>query len=479
MKFRTLSHLGFALSILTLGAAQVQAPALAGKGAPISAADRIYTGDQTSNTISVIDPSQNKVLGTINLGDPRLTDDLNPQYVRSVSSHGLGFSRDGKYIVSLSVLTNTVTVIRTSDNSIVSQTFVDRGPHEAFFSPDNRTIWIGTRGVSSVNIVDGIKGSLIGRIKTADGPSKVLFSPNGTEAYVNHIRAPVISVIDVASKTVKYNITGLADKFSSDMMLSADGGSLWAAHKMTGQVSVIDLHARKVISVLETGPETNHPNFAVVNGTTYAFVTVAALNHTKVYSQATPHTVPTYIGAIQASGIEPHGIWPSPDNTRMYVLNEHSDTMDVVDTSTLSIIDTIPIGQEGQALIYVAGAVSDVSAGTQNLGTQGLNLRTANKLIPVVSTGISSNSTPQALITIRQTDGVDMFQVIGRNLRLNGSYTASAVCSVFGGGDTRVPLVSFKASSPTKTGCGAAPQVLAFFKWFGVYDVDSLQVAED
>lgn len=464
-----------ALNLLALGQAQVQAPALAGKGGPISPSDRIYTGDQTSNTVTVIDPSQNKVLGTINLGDPRLTDDLNPQYVRSVSSHGLGFSRDGKYTVSLSVLTNTVTVIRTSDNSIVSQTYVDRGPHEAFFSADNRTIWVGTRGVSSVNIVDGLEGRLIGRIPTADGPSKVLFSPNGTVAYVNHIRAPVVSVIDVASKNVTYNITGLADTFSSDMMLSADGGSLWVAHKMTGQVSVIDLAARKVISILNTGAETNHPNFAIVNGTTYAFVTVASLNQTKVYSQATPNSPPTFVKAIQASGIEPHGIWPSPDNTRMYVLNEHSDTMDVVDTSSLAIIDTVAIGQEGQALIYVAGAVPDSNTSMKNLGTQGLGLQTANKLVPVQTT----NDTAQALVTVRQTAGVDMFQVIGRNLKLNGSYTASAVCSVCGNGNVRIPLVTFQASTPTKTGCGTAPQVLAFFKWFGVYDLDSLQVTED
>jgi YVTN family beta-propeller protein len=125
--------------------AQVQAPANFGEAPPISDSDRIYTGDQSSNTITVIKPSTGEVLGTISLGENRLTNVLNPQYVRSVNSHGLGFSRDGKYIVSLSVTSNTVTVIRCVDNSIVSQTFVDRNAHEAFFTADNRTIWVGTR----------------------------------------------------------------------------------------------------------------------------------------------------------------------------------------------------------------------------------------------------------------------------------------------------------------------------------------------
>src|SRR5262249_19956246 len=54
------------------------APAFAGQapGAPnspdiaISHRDRFYTSDQFSNTVSVIDPADNKMLGVIRLGDP-------------------------------------------------------------------------------------------------------------------------------------------------------------------------------------------------------------------------------------------------------------------------------------------------------------------------------------------------------------------------------------------------------------------------
>lgn len=106
------------------------------------------------------------------------------------------------------------------------------------------------------------------------------------------------------------------------MMLDASGNTLIAAHKMTGQISVIDTAARRVIANLTTDPETNHPNFAVINGTTHVFVTVASMNHTKVYSQASPGEIPVYLTSIPASGVEPHGIWPSPDNSRVYVLNE-------------------------------------------------------------------------------------------------------------------------------------------------------------
>ncbi|GIZ48308.1 hypothetical protein CKM354_001137500 [Cercospora kikuchii] len=461
--------------------AQAQAPALAGRGLPISSRDRIYTGDQTSNTVSVIDPNNNTVLGTISFGAARLSNNLNPQNIQSVNSHGLGFSRDGKYIVSLSTLSNTVNVIKTADNSIVTTAYVDRGPHEAFFAPDNRTIWIGTRGVSSIQILDGMNGTALSRIMTGKGPSKVLFSPDGTTAYVNHIMEPLIAVIDVQSQKVMYNITGLANVFSSDMMLSADGNRLWAAHKMSGQVSVIDVTARKVVSVLETGPETNHPNFAVVNGTTYGWVSVGSMNATRVYYQPSPDSEPIHIKDVRQSGIQPHGLWPSADNTRMYVVNEHSDTVDVIDTSSMEVVDTFSVGQEGQALIYVSNAIPSDDAASQEasrerLGKQGLGMRVESLLLPVE--GNNTKAIANAQVTIRQTSGLDMFQVIGRNLLLNGTYTVSAKCKACDQKSPRTPLVSFNASMPTASGCGSAPQVLAFFRFFDTYDLKTIVVRE-
>lgn len=446
--------------------AQIQAPAL--PGAPlISSQDRIYTGDQTSNTVTVIKPSTNEVLGTIALGDQRLTDVLGPQYLQSINSHGLGFSRDGRYICSISVSSNTVTVIKTEDNSIISQTFADRAVHEGFFSADNRTVWVASRGTSRVDIIDGLNGGIIGNVSTKPGPSKVLFSQDGKLAYVNHIRSPTLDIIDVDKRQVVQTITGLADVFSSDMMLSADGKSVWVAHKMVGKVTVIDLQNRKVVTILDTGTETNHPNFAVVNNITYGFVTVAALNETKVYRQDAPSLAPIYVGAIQSSGIEPHGLWPSPDNTRMYIVNEHSDTVDVADTATLKVIDTLNVGQEGQALIYVAEAVTSGS-GTQNLGRQGLDMRIDNSLIPVLDQRNAS-----ALVTVRSSTGLDMVQVIGRNLQPNTTYEVSASCNNCNG--IRVPLVSFTGQS-NAMGCATAPQVLSFLKFHGVYDIDTVQV---
>jgi hypothetical protein len=91
-------HLQILPAILLLGLIRNvvagQAPHLAeSPDIPISSHDRVYTGDQTSNTVSVYDPSSNRLLGVLRLGDVT-PQNLSPLYRAQLLVHGLGFSFD-------------------------------------------------------------------------------------------------------------------------------------------------------------------------------------------------------------------------------------------------------------------------------------------------------------------------------------------------------------------------------------------------
>jgi len=77
---------------------------------PISSHDRVYAADQTSNTVSVIDPAENRLLGVIRLGDP-VPGALSPLYKGQLLVHGLGYSPDSKTLAVVSVGSNSVTLI--------------------------------------------------------------------------------------------------------------------------------------------------------------------------------------------------------------------------------------------------------------------------------------------------------------------------------------------------------------------------------
>jgi len=138
---------------------------------------------------------------------------------------------------------------------------------------------------------------------------------------------------------------------------------VWITLEDTGRVQVyratppFDQRA-----LLETGPITNHVNFANNRNGKFGYVTIGGLNLVKVFRRdATPQLVATI-----AVGNLPHGIWPSGDGSRMYVAFENGGAAAALDTITNKVIADIPIGQTTQALVYIPNAVPDGS-GTENL----------------------------------------------------------------------------------------------------------------
>jgi YVTN family beta-propeller protein len=104
---------------------------------PISHRDRVYTAEQFSNTVSVTDPMDNRVLGVIRLGDP-LPGNLSPLYRGQLLVHGMGFSPDHLTLVIVSIGSNSVSFIDTETNAVKHVTYVGRSPHEAFFPADGK-----------------------------------------------------------------------------------------------------------------------------------------------------------------------------------------------------------------------------------------------------------------------------------------------------------------------------------------------------
>src|SRR5215467_10595555 len=142
------------LAVLLLATAPVsvryafagQAPAAASDpDIPISHQDRVYSAEQYSNTVSVTDPVDNKLLGSIRLGDP-LPGNLSPLYKGQLLVHGMGFSPDHRTIAVVAIGSNAVNFIDTATNSVKHVTYVGRSPHEAFYTMDGREIWVVVRG---------------------------------------------------------------------------------------------------------------------------------------------------------------------------------------------------------------------------------------------------------------------------------------------------------------------------------------------
>ncbi|MBU0783755.1 MAG: hypothetical protein KJ798_00215 [Gammaproteobacteria bacterium] len=326
--------------------------------------DRVYTADQNSNTVSVINPVTNTLLGQIKLGNQR-PDVLSPLYKGEINVHGLGFSPDHKTLIAIANGSNSVTFIDTATNKVKGVTYIGRSPHEGFFTADSKEVWAVVRGENYISVIDPITYKETRRIETTAGPGMVLFHPNGKLAFVVSSFNPVVDIIDVKSHKIVKQIK-VVSPFSPFLQFSPDFKEMWMTHKDVGKVTRIDTDKLEVKGVFDTGMITNHLAFAKVGGSTYAYITIGGENAVKVYTtDDTPKltaTIPT--GAL------PHGVWTSDDGSRVYVGLENGDAVDVIDTASNKVIARVPVGQAPQALVYVSKAVPE-GDGMANLTPRG------------------------------------------------------------------------------------------------------------
>src|SRR6202166_1774184 len=168
---------------------------------PISHRDRVYSAEQFSNTVSVTDPVDNKLLGVIRLGDP-LPASFSPLYRGQLLVHGLGFSPDHRTIAVVAIGSNAVNFIDTATNAVKHTTYVGRSPHEAFFTIDGNEVWGAVRGEDYVAVLDGKTYEEKTRIKTPNGPGMQIFSPDGKYGYVCSSFNPETDVITVADHRI-------------------------------------------------------------------------------------------------------------------------------------------------------------------------------------------------------------------------------------------------------------------------------------
>jgi hypothetical protein len=106
---RGLLKAGFLASVCLIGQTAAwagQAPGAASDpDVPVSHHDRVYSAEQFSNTVSVTDPLENRLLGVIRLGDPQPRN-FSPLYKGQVLVHGMGFSPDHKTLAVVSIGSN-------------------------------------------------------------------------------------------------------------------------------------------------------------------------------------------------------------------------------------------------------------------------------------------------------------------------------------------------------------------------------------
>ncbi|MBA3961208.1 MAG: DUF305 domain-containing protein [Chthoniobacterales bacterium] len=405
--------------------------------ATAASGDRVYTGDQTSNTVSVIDPDSNKLLGVIRLGEP-VPAALSALYRGQSLVYGIGFSPDHRTIAVVSIGSNSVTFIDTATNKVKGVVYIGRSPHEAFFTPNGKELWAMVRDEDYVSVIDPVKMKETRRIKTANGPGMVLFSPDGKYGFVPSSFTSELDVVDTKTYQVIARVPQ-ASPFSPNLAVSRDGTEVWFTLKDSGKTQVMNARPPfNILATLETGPITNHVALVDNSAGKFAYVSIGGDNVVKLFRRGEK---PELVATIPTGDL-PHGLWGSGDGKRVYVGLENQDAVSAIDTSINKVIATIPVGQQPQALVYVPNAVpnGDGRANLVPLGEAGQ----ASHLSLAPASGSAGSA--KATVSINSLGPLDLLVAAVAGLKPTSSYTLWLVAERTAPFGTREALATFKTN---------------------------------
>lgn len=316
----------------------------------------VFTADQNSNTLSIVDSEKGVFIGKISLGYTRSDERVfSPLYNGDINVHGINYDPVNHVLAVVSTVSNSVSLINPDSAQLIKRVNIGRNPHEPRFTKDGKELWVTVRGENYISILDALTLQEKDKIMLSEGPGMVTFSVDGSKAYVCSSFDDNFWILDVQSRRVLKTLK-VPSVFSPFTNTTPDGNEVWVTHKDVGKVTRIDTNSQQIIETFETGKITNHVAFC----NDLYFVSVGGEDKVKVYRLNEKNRV-TLVWEIDTPDM-PHGIWASAQHSQVYVVAELSNQMYILDARRLEITKTIEIGMAPQALIPVtlAGKPEDM-----------------------------------------------------------------------------------------------------------------------
>ena len=284
---------------------------------------RGYATDFENGAVLIIDAANGTVIDTVSAGYGVARVIFNPAGTRA-------------YVPNENV--GTITVIHTDDDTVGPVLDVGAAAFSLYsaplFSPDGRQLYLLDYG-GTVRILDTATDTL-GDPIPVDAPNGVVFSPDGSRAYVvsGNDQLETLTVIRTADQSVVRLATGPVDR---EVVFSPDGSRAYLV-SYAGRVTAIDVANDAVSATYDVAPQAF--DLVLTPDGTRAYV----VHVNDEYGTAGIVTaLDTATGATTtiAVGDRPDTPIVSPDGRRVYVTNYFSGTVSVIDTADDTVVATV------------------------------------------------------------------------------------------------------------------------------------------
>jgi YVTN family beta-propeller protein len=309
----------------------------------------VYVTNSAGDSIHVIDPASRKVVQEIK---------------RIEAPHGIDFSPDGNRIYVSDEAESTLDVFERRTGRLIARVKLSGHPNNIAATKDGGRVVVGiAEDPGALDVIDTASLKLARTIPVRGRLHNVYVTPDNKYVVTGSIRGKMLTVIDLATEQIAWELK--LDEGVRPMAIEAgpDGATrhIYAQLSNLNGFAVIDFAARKEVArvqlpdngfgVAERRMESPSHGIGVAPDGKVLWVTSISANAVFAYSLPDLKllgqvTLPELkLPGRQPISAVPNWVTFTPDGKFVYISNAAARSVSVVDTGTLKLIATVPVGE--------------------------------------------------------------------------------------------------------------------------------------
>jgi len=301
---------------------------------------RIVQTNSAGDSVTLIDPATNKVVGEI---------------AGIEVNHGAAASPDGTRLYITNEAESTLDVADMKTLKVIKNIPLTNHPNNVAVSKDGKRVYAAiVAGAGAVDVIDATSLTRIKSIRTEGGIHNVYVTPDGKFVVAGSIPGKKVTVIDQKTDEILWTVPTRDGVRPMAFETNADGSTKriflqlsgfngfttidFATHQLGAEIKVPEVPpAERTTEGLQGSPA--HGLGVTSDGKTLG---VLSKMNSKIYFYSLPD-----LKLLGESKVGHHPDWLTftPDGKRVYVANAGSNSVSVVDVAAHKELMQIPVGQ--------------------------------------------------------------------------------------------------------------------------------------
>ncbi|HYT51987.1 MAG TPA: YncE family protein [Gaiellaceae bacterium] len=265
---------------------------------------KVYTADERSNQLSVLDKASFTIVKTIPTGPASFP-------------HHLMASPNGNFVYFGRYNTNTVGVVDTSIDEMVAAWPASANAlaktHAVWITDDGKELYATNEVANSVSKLDAETGELLWELPIGSRPSEVLVTPDRKTAYVTVRNENKVKIVDLSGDAPSLSGETFIGVQPDTMQITNDGKTLVVGLRSIPQMALMDTDTLDARFVSFPGYGISGHQWLSANGE-HTFIALESLVTTQpgaiaVVDNATGEILDTW---PYPGGPQPHGVFYEP-----------------------------------------------------------------------------------------------------------------------------------------------------------------------